>query len=104
MQHNDASLPMIKCDEVGRCMHPFSRGWYHYDCVKFDAIEAQSMVENNIPWICRYCINVKKKPKCTSIQSILIEKEFSIILNKKQINCIFKIDLEMLTKANQTFH
>ena len=60
MQHNDASLPMIKCDEVDGCKHPFSRGWYHYDCVKLDAIEAQSMVENDIPWICRYCTNVKK--------------------------------------------
>ena len=60
MQHNDASLPMIKCEEVGGCKHPFSRGWYQNDCAKLDAIEAQSMVENDIPWICRYCTTVKK--------------------------------------------
>ena len=64
-QHSDATVPMIKCDEVGGCKHPFSRGWYHYQCVKLDPAEAESMVENDIPWICRYCINIKK-PKYTS--------------------------------------
>ena len=66
-QLNDASVPMIKCDEVGGCKYPFSRGWYHYQCVKLDPAEAESMVENDIPWICRNCINIKK-PKYTSIK------------------------------------
>ena len=57
----DASVPMIKCDEIGGCKHPFSRGWYHYQCVKLDTAEVESMVENDVPWICRYCINIKKR-------------------------------------------
>ena len=71
-QHNDLSVPMInKCDEVGGCTHPFSRGWYHYECVKLDPTEAETMVENDVPWICSYCINVKKQKKVPPIQSLL---------------------------------
>ena len=70
-QHNDLSVPMIKCDEIGGCTHPFSRGWYHYECVKLDPRETETMVENDVPWICSYCINVKKQKKVTPIQSLL---------------------------------
>jgi hypothetical protein len=63
----DNTVPMIKCDEIGGCKHPFSHGWYHYQCVKLDTAQAESMVENDVPWVCRYCINIKK-PKYTNTQ------------------------------------
>ena len=58
--HNDPTKAMITCDEVGGCRHPWSRGWYHYTCIGMSPEQGEEMIENDIPWICRYCISTTK--------------------------------------------
>ena len=59
-QHNDTTKAMITCDEAGGCRHPWSRGWYHYTCIGMSPEQGEEMIENDIPWICRYCISTTK--------------------------------------------